>query len=103
MNDKAAEYPKCSGFNSSFPSRNDFLIKNFFTIQMSLEVFQSNGNESRKILIFAALTFISLISRYGILYAKYVDLLDKVREVKKNPIFPTVQKCRQICSTVKFA
>jgi hypothetical protein len=32
-----------------------------------------------------------------------VDLLDKVREVKKNPIFPTVQKCRQICSTVKFA
>jgi hypothetical protein len=62
-----------------------------FTIQMSLEVFQSNGNESRKILLFAVLTFISLISRYEILYAKYVDLLDKLKEVKKSQFFSTVQ------------
>jgi hypothetical protein len=27
MNVKAAENPKLSGFHSSFPSRNDFLIK----------------------------------------------------------------------------
>jgi hypothetical protein len=54
--------------------------------QMSLGVFQSNGNESRKIFIFAALTFISLIFRYEILFAKYVDvdLLDKLKEVKKS-------------------
>jgi hypothetical protein len=29
MNVKAAKYPKCSGFHSSFSSRNDFLIKIF--------------------------------------------------------------------------
>jgi hypothetical protein len=50
-----------------------------FTIQMSLGVFHSKGNESR--LIFAALTFISLIFQYEILYAKYVDILDKLKEV----------------------
>jgi hypothetical protein len=37
-----------------------------------------------------ALTFISLICRYEILYAKYVDLLDKLTEVKKFQIFSTV-------------
>jgi hypothetical protein len=58
-----------------------------FTIQVSLGVFHSNGNESRLILIFAALTFISLIFQYKILYAKYVDFLDKLKEVKKNPHF----------------
>jgi hypothetical protein len=60
--------------------------QNSFTIQMSLGVFMSkisHGNERRKILIFAALTFISLIFLYEILYAKYVDLLDKLKEVKK--------------------
>jgi hypothetical protein len=50
---------------------------------MSLGVFQSNGNESRKVLILAALTFISLIFWYEILYAS----LDKLKEVKKIPIF----------------
>jgi hypothetical protein len=58
-----------------------------FTIQMSLGGFQSkisHGSESRKILL---LTFISLIFRYVILYAKYVELLDKLKEVKKIPIF----------------
>jgi uncharacterized protein YlbG (UPF0298 family) len=62
---------------------------------MSLGVFQSkisHGNESRKILLFAALTFISLIFRYEILYAKYVDLLDKLREVKKSEFFSTVYR-----------
>jgi hypothetical protein len=54
---------------------------------MSLGVFLSNGNESRKILIFAAITFISLIFWYEVLYAKYVDLLDKPKEVKKSPFF----------------
>jgi hypothetical protein len=56
---------------------------------MSLEVFQSkifHENESRKILIFAALTFISLIFRYEILHAKY-DLSDKIKEVKKSLFF----------------
>jgi hypothetical protein len=61
--------------------------QNSFTIQMSLGVIQSNENESRKILIFAALTFISRIFRYKILFAKYVDLLDKLKEVKKSPFF----------------
>jgi hypothetical protein len=64
--------------------------QNSFTIQMSLEIFQSNGNESRKLLIFVALTFISLIFRYEFLYAKYVDLLDKLREVKKSLFFSTL-------------
>jgi uncharacterized protein YlbG (UPF0298 family) len=54
---------------------------------MSLGVFQRNGNDSRKILIFAALTFISLIFRYEFLYVKYLDLLDKLKEVKKSPFF----------------
>jgi hypothetical protein len=52
---------------------------------MSLGVFMSkisHGNESRKIWIFAALTLISLIFRYKILHAKYVNLLDKLIEVK---------------------
>jgi hypothetical protein len=40
---------------------------------------------------FAALTFISLIFRYEILYAKYVDLLDKLKEVKKSQFFSTVR------------
>jgi hypothetical protein len=40
--------------------------QNSFKIQISLGVFQSNENESRKILIFAALTFISFIFRYEI-------------------------------------
>jgi hypothetical protein len=49
-------------------------------------------------LIFVALTFISRFLRYEILYAKYVDLglglgdfplLDKLKEVKKIPIFST--------------
>jgi hypothetical protein len=64
--------------------------QNSFTIQMSLGVFMSNflhGNESRKTFIFAALTFISLIFRYEILYAKYVNLLDKLKEVKKTQFF----------------
>jgi hypothetical protein len=39
----------------------------------------------------AALTFISLIFRYEILYAKYLDLLDKLKEVKKSQYFSTVQ------------
>jgi hypothetical protein len=46
-----------------------------FTIQMSLGDFLSkifHGNESRKILLFAADVF-SLIFRNKILYAKYVD------------------------------
>jgi hypothetical protein len=50
-----------------------------FTIQMALGIFQrkiSHDNESRIICIFAALTFISLIYGYEILYAKNVDLLD---------------------------
>jgi hypothetical protein len=64
--------------------------QNSFTIQMSLEVFQSNGNGSRKILFFAALTYNSLIFRCEILYAKYVDLLDKLKEVKKSQFFLTV-------------
>jgi uncharacterized protein YlbG (UPF0298 family) len=57
---------------------------------MSLGVFQSkisHENESRKILLFTALTFISLIFRYEILYAKYVDLLDKLKEVKNTNSF----------------
>jgi hypothetical protein len=37
-----------------------FFDQNSSTIQMSLGVFQSKENESRKILIFTALTFISL-------------------------------------------
>jgi hypothetical protein len=37
-----------------------------------------------------ALTFISLIFRYEILYAKYVDLLDKLKEGKKSQFFPTM-------------
>jgi hypothetical protein len=36
------------------------------------------------------LTFISLIFRYAISYAKYVDLLDKLKEVKKSQFFSTV-------------
>jgi hypothetical protein len=49
---------------------------------MSLGVFQSkiyHGNESRKIWLFAAMTFISLIFHYEILNAKYVEV--------KNPNF----------------
>jgi hypothetical protein len=64
-----------------------------FIIQMSLGVFQSkisHENKSRKILIFAALTFISLIFRYEIFYAKYVDLLHKLKEVEKSQFFSTV-------------
>jgi hypothetical protein len=64
--------------------------QNSFTIQMSLAVFESkisHGNGSHKILIFAALTFISLIFWYEILFAKYVDLLDRLKEVKKSPFF----------------
>jgi uncharacterized protein YlbG (UPF0298 family) len=57
---------------------------------MSLGVFQSNENESRKILLFVALTFISLIFRYEILYAKNLDLLDKLKKVKKSQFFSTV-------------
>jgi hypothetical protein len=56
---------------------------------MSLGIFQSkisHGNESRKILLIVALTFISFIFRYEILYAKYLDLLDNPKEVK-NPFF----------------
>jgi hypothetical protein len=68
--------------------------QNSFTIQMSLGVYQSNRNESRKILIFAALTFISLIFRYEILFAKYVDLLDKLKEVKKSQFFSTVYRLK---------
>jgi uncharacterized protein YlbG (UPF0298 family) len=62
---------------------------------MSLGVFQSNGNESRKIFIFAALTFISLIFRYEILYAIYVELLDKLKEVKKSQFFSSVKRSGQ--------
>jgi uncharacterized protein YlbG (UPF0298 family) len=62
-----------------------------FTIQMSLGVFQSNGHESRKIFIFTDLTFISLIFRYEVLYAKYVDLLHKLKEVKKVQFFSTMR------------
>jgi hypothetical protein len=72
-----------------------FFDQSSFTIQMSLGVFQSkisHGNESRKILLFAALTFISLIFRYEIFYAKYVDLLDKLKEVKKSQFFSTVYR-----------
>jgi hypothetical protein len=42
--------------------------------------------------LFAALTFISLIFRYEILYAKYVDLLDKLKEAKKSQFFSTVKR-----------
>jgi hypothetical protein len=90
--------PKFPSFHSSFPSRNDFLIKVFFTIQMSLGVFMSkisHRNESHKILIFAALTFISLIFRDEISYAKYVALLDKLKDVKKSPFFSTVSTSRE--------
>jgi hypothetical protein len=65
-----------------FPAKTTLWSKFFYNTDV-VGVFQSNGNESRKIFIFAALTFISLIFRYEILYAKYVDLLDKLREVKK--------------------
>jgi hypothetical protein len=41
-------------------------------------------------LLFAALAFISHIFRYENLYAKYVDLLDKLKEVKKSLFFSTV-------------
>jgi hypothetical protein len=64
---------------------------------MLLGVFQSNGNESRKIFIFAALAFISVIFRYEILYGKYVDLLDKLKEVKKSQFFSTVCKLPSYC------
>jgi hypothetical protein len=37
-----------------------------------------------KLWISADLTFISLIFRNEILYAKYVDLLEKLKEVKKS-------------------
>jgi hypothetical protein len=33
----------------------------------------------------------SLIFRYEILYAKYVELLDKLKEVKKSQFFSTVR------------
>jgi hypothetical protein len=51
-----------------------------------------HGNESRKILIFAALTFISHTFRYEILYAKSVDLLYKPKEVKICQFFSTVHE-----------
>jgi hypothetical protein len=38
------------------------------------------------------LTFISLIFRYEILYAKYVDLFDKLKEVKNSQFFSTVER-----------
>jgi nucleoside recognition membrane protein YjiH len=60
--------------------------------------YKSNGNESRKILIFAALTFISLIFRYEILYAKYADLLDKLKKVK-YPFFSTLCQSKRVCSS----
>jgi hypothetical protein len=87
MNVKAAENSKFSGYH--YPAETIFWSK-FFKIQISLGVFHSkisHGNESHKIWLFAALTLISLIFRYEILYAKYVDLLDKLRAVKKSQFF----------------
>jgi hypothetical protein len=84
MNVKATENSKFSGCHSQ---QKRLFDQNSFTIQMSLVVFQSNGNASRKIWIFAALTFISLIFWHEILYGKYVDLFDKLKEVKKSPFF----------------
>jgi hypothetical protein len=81
MNVKAAEHPKFFGFHASF------LIEVLLQYRCRWGFFQSNGKESRKIFIFAALTFISLIFRFEILYAKYVDLLDKLEEVKKSNFF----------------
>jgi hypothetical protein len=49
--------------------------QNSFTIQMSLGVFQSNGNESRKILILPALTFTSLIPFIHIHHWDFVSII----------------------------
>jgi hypothetical protein len=60
---------------ASIPHFPRLFDQNYFTIQMSLGGFKSkisHGSESRKIWIFAALTFISFIFRYEILYAKYI-------------------------------
>jgi hypothetical protein len=48
-------------------------------------------------------TFILLIFRYEILFAKYVDLLDKLKEVKKSLFFSTVRTDAlfQTCALVK--
>jgi hypothetical protein len=81
MNVKAAEF-------QSFPA----IIPHSITIQMSLGFFIAKFSKEMKPANFA-LTFILLIFRYKILYAKYVDLLDKLKEVEKSQFFSTVQEC----------
>jgi hypothetical protein len=63
--------------------QNRLFDQNSFTIQMLLGIFQSkisHGNESRITVIIVALPFISLNFRYEILYAKYVDSLEKLKK-----------------------
>jgi uncharacterized protein YlbG (UPF0298 family) len=48
--------------------------------------------KTAKILIYPALTFISLMFRYEILYAKYVELSDKLKEIKKCNFFIELTK-----------
>jgi hypothetical protein len=66
MDVKAAENPKFSGYHSSFPSRNEFLVKVLPRHLYVVKGFSEHINESRKILLFAALTFISHIFLYEI-------------------------------------
>jgi hypothetical protein len=75
---KAAENSKFSGYHSSFPVETTFWSKFFHNTDVNSE---PNFPWKWKPQNFA-LTFISLIFRYEILYAKYVDLLDKLKEVK---------------------
>jgi hypothetical protein len=49
-----------------------------------------------------ALTFISLIFRYEILYAKYVDLLDKLKKVKNSQFFSTVLQFSELIKIFSY-
>jgi hypothetical protein len=89
MNVKAAKVQSFPASIPHFPAETTFWSKFFHNTDV-LEVFQSkisHETESRKILLFAALPFISLIFWYEILYAKYVDLLDKLKEFKNLNFF----------------
>jgi hypothetical protein len=60
-----------------------------FTIQMSLGFFKAKFPMEMKAAKFCFDVYFAYF-RYEILYAKYVDLLDKLKEVKNSQFFSTV-------------
>jgi hypothetical protein len=83
MNVKASENPASIPY---FPAETNFCSKFFHNTDV-VRNFSQQWKWKTQNFDFCGFEFVSLIFRNEILYAKYVDSLDKLKEVKKSLLF----------------